>query len=77
MRLGAYSRGVPMVSRSGIVPHWRELDPQKRGETTLALRSCPRCGGDLRKSVDWYGDFEHCVQCGYYPPPISLSPTPN
>ena len=66
MRLGGFSRGVPMVSRSGIVADWRDMDPQRNGEATLTLASCPRCGGDLRHGVDWYGRFAHCVQCGHY-----------
>jgi len=29
------------------------------------LKSCRRCGGDLRQESDIYGTYIACVQCGY------------
>jgi hypothetical protein len=31
----------------------------------LRLKSCPRCGGDLRVDRDWKEWYEQCIQCGY------------
>ena len=31
----------------------------------LKLKSCPRCGGDMRIDRDQYGWYEECIQCGY------------
>ena len=30
------------------------------------LESCPRCHGDLSGSIDNYGSFVNCMQCGHY-----------
>ena len=32
---------------------------------TIFLKQCPRCNGDLSASRDHYGDYIHCLQCGY------------
>jgi DNA-directed RNA polymerase subunit M/transcription elongation factor TFIIS len=29
------------------------------------IKSCPKCGGDLYLDYDEYGDYNHCLQCGY------------
>ena len=28
-------------------------------------KSCPRCGGDMFLSSDFYGYYEQCLQCSY------------
>ena len=33
--------------------------------TGLALKACPRCGGDISFSGDMYGAFWRCAQCGW------------
>lgn len=30
----------------------------------MLLKACKRCGGDLHITVDTYGDYTHCLQCG-------------
>ena len=25
---------------------------------------CPRCGGDLHRGGDYYGEYRNCLQCG-------------
>ena len=35
------------------------------GTTMLKLKACPRCRGDLHTNRDLYGDYSHCLQCGY------------
>ncbi|MFA5316129.1 MAG: hypothetical protein WC369_01740 [Dehalococcoidales bacterium] len=32
---------------------------------TIRLKSCPKCGGDVRVDRDHYGWFEQCIQCGH------------
>ncbi len=32
---------------------------------TIKVRSCPKCGGDVRIDHDEYGWFEQCIQCGH------------
>ena len=34
-------------------------------DRTVYLKQCPRCGGDLFTSKDQYGNYIHCIQCGY------------
>lgn len=31
----------------------------------MLLRACPKCGGDLNKSEDLYGEYFQCIQCGF------------
>ena len=31
----------------------------------MLLRACPRCGGDLHETMDIYGPFHQCIQCGH------------
>lgn len=31
------------------------------------IKGCTRCNGDLYESVDQYGEFIACIQCGHYP----------
>jgi len=31
----------------------------------LTHKQCPRCGGNIYSSSDYYGRFEQCLQCGY------------
>lgn len=46
---------------------------------TLRLKSCPKCGGDVRVDRDEYGWFEQCIQCGHTHDlePISIIPRKN
>ncbi len=34
-------------------------------ERAIYLKQCPRCAGDMRANRDQYGDYIHCLQCGY------------
>lgn len=31
----------------------------------LRLKSCPKCGGDVRIDRDQYGWYEQCIQCAH------------
>jgi hypothetical protein len=31
----------------------------------LTHKQCPRCGGNIYSSSDYYGRYEQCLQCGY------------
>jgi DNA-directed RNA polymerase subunit M/transcription elongation factor TFIIS len=31
----------------------------------LTNKQCPKCGGNIYLSGDYYGRFEQCLQCGY------------
>jgi ribosomal protein S27AE len=31
----------------------------------LTQKQCPRCGGNIYLSSDYYGRYEQCLQCGY------------
>ncbi|MEX2598115.1 MAG: hypothetical protein WD533_00495 [Dehalococcoidia bacterium] len=31
----------------------------------LLLKGCPRCGGDLHETMDLYGRYHQCIQCGH------------
>ena len=31
----------------------------------LYLKACPRCDGDVHVNRDVYGEYRHCLQCGY------------
>ena len=31
----------------------------------LALKSCPRCRGDMHSNRDLYGPYVECLQCGH------------
>ncbi len=45
--------------KSGIIiGNWRV-------NMTLAIKSCPKCKGDLRTRSDHYGSFQSCIQCGF------------
>ena len=37
---------------------------RKDGLEMLALKGCPRCGGDLHSNRDIYGEYRECLQCG-------------
>ena len=41
-------------------------DVRKRWEAKMQLGACPRCGGDLRREEDLYGQYLQCFQCGHY-----------
>jgi len=28
-------------------------------------KHCPKCRGNMYTSVDYYGSYEECLQCGY------------
>ena len=32
---------------------------------SIYLKQCPRCSGDLATNQDHYGNYLHCLQCGY------------
>ena len=34
-------------------------------ETMLTHKQCPKCGGNIYLSTDYYGRYEQCLQCGY------------
>jgi len=31
----------------------------------LTHKHCPKCGGNIYLSSDYYGRYEQCLQCGY------------
>ena len=31
----------------------------------LHFKGCPRCGGDMHRGRDIYGEFDTCMQCGH------------
>ncbi len=31
----------------------------------LTRKQCPKCGGNIYLSTDYYGRYEQCLQCGY------------
>jgi hypothetical protein len=31
----------------------------------LTHKQCPKCGGNIYLSSDYYGRYEQCLQCGY------------
>ena len=31
----------------------------------IFLKQCPRCNGDVSTNSDHYGNYLHCLQCGY------------
>jgi hypothetical protein len=31
----------------------------------LTHKQCPKCGGNIYLSTDYYGRYEQCLQCGY------------
>ena len=41
---------------------------------------CPRCGGNMERLTDLFGDYDDCINCGYHldifipGPPIALKP---
>ena len=30
----------------------------------IYFKSCPRCGGDMHLTSDYYGKYQACLQCG-------------
>lgn len=34
-------------------------------EGMLTRKQCPKCGGNIYLSNDYYGRYEQCLQCGY------------
>jgi DNA-directed RNA polymerase subunit M/transcription elongation factor TFIIS len=32
----------------------------------MILKGCDRCSGDLLESSDQYGQYLHCLQCGWH-----------
>ncbi len=41
------------------------MNSNSKIRTTLNLRECPRCAGDIRIETDHYGTYKACLQCGY------------
>ena len=37
----------------------------RKQHKVIYLKHCPRCGGDVQASEDVYGQYIHCLQCGY------------
>ena len=38
--------------------------PERR-PMTLGLKGCSRCKGDVFPERDQFGEYLHCLQCGY------------
>ena len=38
---------------------------QSNSARSIYFKQCPRCNGDISASSDQYGDYIHCLQCGY------------
>ena len=43
--------------------------------TTMILKGCPKCGGDLSFTSDVYGKYVTCLQCGLLKE-VALAPRP-
>ena len=41
---------------------------------TVYFRDCPRCGGDVKRNRDHYGEYHQCLQCGYM---LDIDKTPD
>ena len=57
-RLERWGRPLDVTERE-FLPCGPGMKPQFR------LKACPRCGGDLTRDRDEYGDYDGCIQCGY------------
>jgi ribosomal protein S27AE len=42
-----------------------EIYGRRTKETMLTRKQCPKCGGNIYLSADYYGRYEGCLQCGY------------
>ena len=31
----------------------------------IHFKACARCKGDVTVTNDWYGEYLHCMQCGW------------
>jgi hypothetical protein len=40
-------------------------EPVNQSSRVLRLKSCSRCGGDMHRGLDIYGEFDTCLQCGH------------
>lgn len=40
----------------------------------LIRERCPRCGGNINKTGDSYGDYAECLQCGWIKETNVLTP---
>jgi ribosomal protein S27AE len=41
------------------------FNQEKKRKTMLTHKQCPKCGGNIYLSADYYGRYEQCLQCGY------------
>lgn len=41
--------------------YYRQPNPARN----IYFKQCPRCNGDISASSDHYGNYVHCLQCGY------------
>jgi hypothetical protein len=39
---------------------------RKGGPEVVQFKSCPRCQGDMNINKDMYGEYEECLQCGFF-----------
>ncbi|MBI4337200.1 MAG: hypothetical protein HY683_05145 [Chloroflexi bacterium] len=37
----------------------------------LLFKGCPKCRGDVSITHDVWGDYWHCLQCGYIPQDVT------
>jgi len=59
-------------SQTGDVNSSKGLGPREKGDN-MWLKTCPKCAkGDLLLEKDMYGEFIHCLQCGYNQDLIAL-----
>ena len=41
--------------------YYQQPNPRRN----IYFKQCRRCNGDISTSSDQYGDYIHCLQCGY------------
>jgi len=42
-----------------------ESSSGEQRKSMLTHKQCPKCGGNIYVSADYYGRYEQCLQCGY------------
>lgn len=48
-----------------IIYYLKNILRESKKKGMLTRKQCPRCGGNIYSSADYYGSYEQCLQCGY------------
>ena len=56
----------PMDGQSDPSGPSRNQQKMKGGPEVVQFKSCPRCQGDMNINKDMYGEYEECLQCGFF-----------